>query len=681
MPYILPHTDTVVVPVHVLVPDFWPTWGALEKKLTRDKKKKVGIKRARFGGGKNNTVLIDYDTLPPYIQKELADPRVDDHLLERFYQRDQSAVAFYSDFRYPDGARLLPDALERYVTNASVMNALILLHNERMIERKNKNKSTRGLLGILAHDADTFNETLRKKYNTEHNIPTSKRFNAAFKDFKKHSYISLIKDIKGKSRLNALKVTEDVQALLNSLFAEQSHKPSPTEIAAQYEAFLDGSFEIINNSTGEIYNPADYPELSESSVRAFLTSWESTIGTHAKRNGNRQQLMQKFTPYHSFEKPTFAGSIISVDDRQPPFEYEPGKRMWFYNAIDLASGAFVAWVYGKSKEGIILEFYRQLVRNYHDWGFNLPAEIEGEISLNVNYQDSFLKEGNMFEFVRLHANSARSKRIEAYYKPLRYQFEKQRPGWLARPFALSEPNQISNVKKEIIPYKELTQQCLYDLQLWNNTSHHTHKNMSKWDYFVQNQNPNLRPTNYNMILPLLGHHEQSSCNAGIVRFRRRLWLLGDQSEIQTGEALIQLMKTVEGKSFDIYWLDGNQGEVIKAFIYQDGRQICELIQKPMPNKATIERTSEDAAAMDIMARYTATVNGYMRLQKNSIEKITVNDNRLKTVNNNFQIPGLGSFTMPDRPLVIEDDEMEEEYAYDQNDDVSTPSWNRNFNID
>ena len=93
------------------------------------------------------------------------------------------------------------------------------------------------------------------------------------------------------------------------------------------------------------------------------------------------------------EMPKLAGSIISIDDRQPPFWYDKGKRMWFYIGIDIASRAVTTFVYGKSKTGIILDFYRQMVRNYHELGLNLPAELEAESALNSSFKNTFLQEG------------------------------------------------------------------------------------------------------------------------------------------------------------------------------------------------------------------------------------------------------------------------------------------------
>ena len=83
----MPHewNNMIVVTKEELIPDFFPSWEALKKKLARDKKKTYGIHRAREGKGQGNKVLIAYDTLPKDWRKQLGDPRKKDCSLERFF--------------------------------------------------------------------------------------------------------------------------------------------------------------------------------------------------------------------------------------------------------------------------------------------------------------------------------------------------------------------------------------------------------------------------------------------------------------------------------------------------------------------------------------------------------------------------------------------------------------------
>jgi hypothetical protein len=231
---------------------------------------------------------------------------------------------------------------------------------------------------------------------------------------------------------------DDLHAdMLNNMFSGMDHKPTHAEVARIYKGFLSGCVEIINEQTGEVYDPKGFRPLSTATVWNHLSKWENKIGNYFSRSGNRQDWMQRFKPYHGLNRLEKAGAIVSIDDRQPPFVYdEKGSRVWFYCGVDVGSEAFTSWVYGTSKEGIIAEFYRQMVRNYAMWGLRLPYELECESALNSSYRDTLLKEGNMFERVRIEANNARGKVIERYWRQLRYGREKQDWGWIARPFAL-----------------------------------------------------------------------------------------------------------------------------------------------------------------------------------------------------------------------------------------------------
>jgi hypothetical protein len=426
------------------------------------------------------------------------------------------------------------------------------------------------------------------------------------------------------------------------MFAYQTDKPTATKVSRQYEGFLTDYVEVINNSTGEMYDPKEFPKLSQATIKNYLAKWTSKVGTHTIRSGNRQVWMSKFRPYHDMIQPKFSNSIISVDDRQPPFEYAKGKRMWFYNAIDLGSEAFTTWVYGQNKEGIIIDFYQQMVRNYTEWGFNLPAELEGEMSLNSSFLNTFLQEGNMFQFTHIEANNARGKRIEAYYRPLRYDLEKEREGWLARPFALSEPNQSGAKPQPFVPYDLLAEGCLKDIETWNNMEHSKIKGKTRWEVFTEMQNPDVKPTNWRAFLPYLGFKTETSCNVGQIALNNKKYLIGENGKLAYSNRLTNLMDQIEGKELDVYWLDGNDGEIMKALVYLRGtdRCVCEAVAKPAHNKAQIERTPEDAANYTAMAKYVSSVDAYIKGQKNKVDRVTVIDNTPKTLNNKFRISGI-----------------------------------------
>jgi hypothetical protein len=619
------------------------------------------IERLRKNGPGSPT-LLTFDTLPPAWQRDLKEEFgepgaiIKKDWFRKKYKQDTEAMLFYQAYRRSNGHSLSDEEVDRYTLNASVMKTVQAVYEARKSLRKAMKGKVTDVWGIVVNECNRFKEVV------PHTLPEHPNgLRRKLRSYRKEGYKTFIhKNIENR---NALKVDEHVIDLLNNLFSEAKRKPTATEIAGQYEGFLDGYVELINSETGEMYNPKGFPRLSKSTVQAYMARWENRASNETKRSGDRQKLMNKYKPYHSLEQPKYAGSIISIDDRQPPFEYVKGKRAWFYNGIDLGSEAFTVWVHGKSKDGIIMEFYRQLVRNYVQWGVNLPAELEAESSLNASFKNTFLKEGSMFEHVRIEANNARGKRIEAYFRPLRYQYEKQREGWLARPFAGSESNQIGPGKVPQLSFDTIIKNSLKDIETWNNTEHSKIKGKTRWEVFLETQNPNLKPVNWRSFLPYIGHKTRSSCHTGIIKLQNQEFLLGQDGKIAFSNDLVKLMTQVEGKELDIYWLDGNDGQVMKALVYlKDSSQfVCEAVAKPRYNRARIEQTADDARNRELMSMYVASVDGWIRERKNELEHITVIDNRPKTINNKFKMPGLHD-EEPDEeraPEVLDEPEEEE----------------------
>jgi hypothetical protein len=664
MPFIFSNKK-VAVELDELVPKFWNSLKVLQVELWRYKDKPFGIKRLQVGGN-GRKLLIDFDSLSREIQDALGDPRKSDHPLEPYFQWDAEATVFYGKFKRA-GVALKTEEQERYIINASVLQAVVKLEQARIAERMNKKKSCAGLVESLRYDVEGFQNHLRVKHQVEHTLPVSIRFAALLKDFKANGYIAIIKDPNGTGKQNARIVTDRYEMLFNGLFKNQLHKPTPTEVARNFEAFLNGYAEVYNEDTGELYNPKDFKKLSQATIINYINKWENKLSTYKTRSGDRQEYMGKFKPHHQMDLPTLAGSIISIDDRQPPFVYnKQNDRVWFYLGVDIASQAFTTVVYGKTKEGIIIDFYRQMVRNYTEWGFCLPHELECESSLNSSFKDTLLRSGAMFQEVKIEANNARGKYIERMNGKLRYEVEKEAYGWLARPTAKSEANQPGNAKKQIIPYDELVNERMLELEQWNNSPHPLDKSISRWDYFTANQNPNLKPTNWNAILPVIGYKTPTSCKGGYIKLQGQKRAIAEEGKILTGEALIQQMRIIEGKDFDVYWLDGNDGHVLKAFVYMNDRLICEVMEMPRYNRAIAERTTACHEAIKLQSAYVASVDAFEKRQRNKIENIQIIDNTPKTVNSNFKFPNLKRLEREEGPKAILDEDNDEfEYVPNQ----------------
>lgn len=598
------------------------------------------IKRLR-PNGPNTPMLVSWLTLPPEWQRTLIDTfgepakQLKQSWFEKHYKRDTVALAYYMDYRLPDGRTLDDTTIEEYTLNASVLAAVERIYNSRYALRRSMRGAVKDIWSIVSNECNRFRDI------QPHNLPGNPAaLRRKLNDYKKDGFYSLVH--KNYANDNARKVDSITIELLNNMFATQAHKPTATEVARQYDAFLGGYVEVTNNVTGEMYEPAGFRKLSTNTITNYLAKWVNRAGTHTMRSGDRQKWMGKYQPYHSMEAPKYAGSLLSIDDRQPPFVMENGKRVWFYNGVDLASEAITVWVYGHTKEGIITDFYRQMIRNYTAWGIGLPLELEAESALNSSFKDTFLKEGVIFQHVRIEANNARAKRIERVNEVLRYEIEKEMDGWRARPDAQSEANQKGPGKDKTIPYQQIVEQALQAIWIYNNSEHPKYPGKSRWDIFLEKQNPAPRPTNWRAFLPTLGIKTETSCNNGVVKLQRNEFVLADGGQIAYSDKLISLLARVEGKELDIYWLDGHEGEVIKALVYLRGTDtyVCELVAKPRYNRSISEQTPADIEAREQMSKYVASVTGFINNQKKGIDQVTIIDNRPRVLNTRFSMPGM-----------------------------------------
>ena len=679
MPQIWLH-NKVAVDKDELVPKFWNTMNTLRSEIHRYQDKPYGIKRLQKGGN-GRKLLIDFDTLPREIQEALGDPRKCDHILERYYRIEPDTVDYYHSYKRPHSGYLTPKEQEQYIINATVMRSVLQLEQDRIIERRNQQMSIRGLANSLCGDVSSFNETLKVRFQVTHNIPANeRRFKEYLKAFKMDGLYSIIKDPEGTGRQNARRVFDKEMKLIKGLFIED-YKPTATEISRRYDAFLNGYVEVYNEKTGELYDPKEFPKLSDSTIKNYLAKWEHKIGTHKKRSGNRQTYIANYIPHHQMDLPTKAGSLISIDDRQPPFWYAKGKRMWFYIGMDIASGCITTFVYGKTKEGIIVDFYRQMVRFHAAHNLGMPIELECESSLNSSFKKTFLREGQMFRNVRIEANNAQGKIIERRFGAIRYEVEKKAPGWIARPFAKSESNQAGPGDNIIIPYDELVAARLADIEDLNNSPHHVEKHLSKWEYFLQNQHEEVNHINYKAILPHLGYRTATSCHRGYITLQGRKRAIADGGKILTGTALIEKMKVIEGKDFEVRWLDSMEGDVLKAYAYINDRFICEVKEMPRFNRAKAEQTDACREAMTLQSKYANTVIAFAQESAKEIEKVGFNDLQPKP-ERKFKIANLKRFEAREEYSEVEvlgdAHEDDQEIMYNQNPASSALSWRDNF---
>lgn len=624
---IIPFANTYAVPALDLIPTFYKSIETVKTAVRDYKNKDYGIKKLQ-SGGRGRPMLIDFYSLPKETQKALGDPKAVDNPLQYIYEQNADAASFFENYEDEIGSLTLSQ-IDDCIVNANVLIAVVKLKALRTAQRQRQfNHTKKGLNASLVSDCNLFNGLmvgLNEKEKIQHTLPTSvKRFMPLLDKFVNqdgtYNFTCLLPKRRGNA--NGKKMVDNTLDLLNNLFTTQSHKPNRAEVTRLYESFLNGYTNAVN-ADGELYDPKDFKPLSYGTISNYLAKWQNRISNEFLRSGNRQDYMNKYKPSHKLEKPNFSGSLISIDDRQPPFYYDNVHRVWFYMGIDLHSEAWICHVWGKSKEGLILEFYRQLVRNCHEWGVNVPLGLECESSLNSSFKNTFLKPGTMFDDVRIEANNARGKRIERYIGTLRYGGEKQQDGWMGRPHARNEANQIGPQGKKIIPYNDIVQLSRKEIMDWNNTPHSDDNTKTRFEVWLNNQNPNTKPISYRGILPHLGYCTPTSCNVGSVRLDSNTFWLAYKGKIALGDTLIKLMERVEGKNLQVYWLDDNEGNVLAAHAYLNNQFQCELMLQPSYSRAKVEITPEGIKAREISSSYVATIEAYRKEKVSKIQHITL----------------------------------------------------------
>lgn len=642
-------------------------------------------------GGHGRTSLIEFAYLPEKyrvdIINEYGDPDETINPLRQHFKIDGEARRYYSNHPH----NFLPEQVTRFTVNYSTMKAVIALKEERMSMRRRMGNSTRGVLESVINDLKNFKRDTKEVCGLPHTLPVSNRLKGKIRAYKKQKFDAFI-DMRGGAK-SSQKTTPEMIQLWNDLFASLNHKPDKYEVYTMYNSFLEGKREIVNTTEGhgEIYNPKEayFVPVSASTIGNYLRKWENASVNDSKRNGDRQKHMGSYRPWHKMKQPPFSGELISVDDRQPPFWCSKNRdRLWVYGGIDVGSQCFTSIVFGESKKGIILEFYRQMVRNYAEWNMPLPYELEAELNLNDSYTDSFLQPGAMFDEVRIEANNARAKRIENYWRQLRHGAEKKREGWLARPHALYEANQPSPGKIKILKKTEIMQNCLQDVENWNNAPHNLYPEMTRWQFHKERIAPELkgRSINWRDILPGLGYLRKSSMNVGRIILNGTHHVVGLNGSVALGDDLLNIMRRIEGREVIIYFLDDNEGKMLKAHVHDPvtGRFVCELMGDLSYYRSKLSRKRyNDNENRALMSAYERTVTGYINSQGKEISRLATRSLEItpEPGPDDFRIPGLhrsDEQQQDDKAEVLYDpnEEDQEDYlepAYNEDQNEFNPS--------
>lgn len=211
------------------------SYRAMKKRMDSDTCSEKQLRRASLGCD----ALVEFSTLcqdwKDRITTKFGKPQeeVKKSWFAQHYIADREAFDFYVGYRYGEkkNKKLELDTIEQYTYNASVLNTVIIMKNNRKQYLKALGCNSVDIWDSLSRDVNAFREV-------EHNLPTTKdslRFKV--NKYTKEGYSGLISGKFGMK--NALKVKErEQEALLDELLAKHTNLDY-TLIATVYNAIAE----------------------------------------------------------------------------------------------------------------------------------------------------------------------------------------------------------------------------------------------------------------------------------------------------------------------------------------------------------------------------------------------------------------------------------------------------------
>ena len=568
------------------------------KKLAASKQ----INVARSGRGLNGYALIELESLPERFRERIRHkyPQGANMYLhryfDRFYELDTAAREFYSTEVFKaDGANISTKVQKEYTVNASVLNTIIKFSQTREAVK-------RSMGGKMKWD-EVVEAVEYFRTKVGHTLPAS-RLQDTIRKYKEGSYAALVS--KKYNNQSARKVSVNLERLIIAI-AVQDNSPFNTMIMEQINAFFAGEIDVVDTTTGELFNPEDFYKNGEP-----ITISRATVWNYINNPKNRviiENMRQDWTnfnhsmrPYMHRERPNFSFSKISLDDRDLPRMTHNGIRPKAYYAYDLASGCVIGYSHCREKTAnLFLDCIRSMFRLIYknDWG--IPGEVEVENHLVRQFKDTIMEPGIIFPMVHWCApTNSQEKGAEHLNRAKKYSVEKKNHAGIGRWWSKLSANKVYDKKvfdeknntyvdKKTYEYEELIADDVADIIEFNNMLHPNQKKypgMTRWQVLCGNMNPNLRKMNKKEVIRQIGYCTPTSITRNsCVRVQYRdFWLSSPD-----------VLSRLEPNNYKVkaYYLPDKEGNFDEVYIFQDGDYIdtCKYIGEYQ--EAWVERTEED----------------------------------------------------------------------------------------
>lgn len=624
----------------------WDT-GILKYDNYKKHAQRGNIKVLCQGKGSGNRAIISYEDLNFNLKqkvdlklKEIGVAQIikDDKteqisFFESFIKPDPTAFNFFTTYELEDGRVLKPEVANLYYTNAIVLNAF----NEILTLRQGKRNAC-GLSGNKK--TDLFGSIMRelkeidaKKYN--HDLPLSERnFRPKFKAYiagGKRNYETLIHS--NYCNQHARKVNPNLERLLLSIYSK-SNNPYGSWVHEDYLKFLQGSLDILDMSTGELFDRNDF----KNAHGEFIEVSEATVWNYINNPANRALVDSLRMGYHQFGSTSrphyfrgnakFSLSKVSLDDRDLPRKLHNGKRVKAYYAYDVCSGILLGASYSLKKDAdLFINCIRDMFRNIDKMGLGLPLEMEVENHLVRQFEDDLMKAGIVFPFVRWCApTNSQEKHAEQFNGQKKYGYEKRYQDGIGRFYARLEANKTNGqrvyndetdsyeIKEKTYDYEQLVAEDIESIVAYNNGLHRDQKNYkdkTRMQVFLENVNPNITEINRPFLLRYIGNKTTTTINRN------------EYCQCQYANYLLPsplVLKKLKPNNYTVtaYWLENATGTIDEIYLYQDDQFICTASKIAAFTTAKAEWTDADSLAMTKQSKY---INQFDKITKEGRENL------------------------------------------------------------
>ncbi|MDA6068029.1 hypothetical protein NJT12_00230 [Flavobacterium sp. AC] len=606
------------------------SYNALYKRLNSKKSTETELRRASLGCD----ALILHSSIAQDWKDQLAvkfgkpNEEIKKSWFAQHYIADREAYNFYIDYQYGENVKLDPAVIQKYVYQASVLNTVLLMKNNRKQYLKALGCTTVDIWESLSRDVNAFREV-------DHKLPTTKsslRFKA--NKYAKEGYAGIISDKFGTQ--NALKVTSKIENLILSLYC-LPNKPYVETVHEMYEEFLNGEIDVFDIKTGELFNKNDFfkrgkpVELTVATVWNYITAPHNDVIVKKARNG-AYDFNHKIRPHVTRTPPVYSMSKISLDDRDIMHtKLHDGSKVMAYYAFDVMSGAMIGIAHSKSKNHeLYIDCLRSMFRFTTSKGLGVPMQMEVEQHLVSDYKDGLMKAGNLFPFVRwCNATNSQEKGAEHLIGMKKYGVEKDNNQNVGRHYSRRDSNRTTIQKIfdehndtykeakasfEQIVANELQEQIAYNNELHSNQK--KYKGQTRLQVFLNNINPDLPKLDLAQLTRYIGNHRETT-------IRRNQYVTIQYEKYQLSSPQIIRKLAPNNYEVDAYYLPNDKNEIESVYIYQNGLFICECEPKPTFNTANSEWTDNDKIGYENATKYISQFDKMVKEDSQKLQKVSI----------------------------------------------------------